>query len=151
MDKDPGTIEARAQAVRREYYGHLDALRAFAALAVALLHVNWVNHLTANRFIHDSALFVDFFFVLSGVVISHVYPRIVDGAALRLFMRRRLARLYPLHLATLLALAGAFAAVHAFVPHLWDRVAHMQQMQNLVPKFFAALFLLNAHNLTDSD
>jgi len=142
---------APAQTVSREYYEHLDALRGIAATVVALLHVNWTNHLTANSFVQYGAIFVDFFFVLSGIVISHVYPQITDLGAFRKFMRRRLARLYPLHLATLLILAGAFVALQVFVPHLWAKVSHMAQMQHLWPKFIAALFLLNAHSLTDSN
>ena len=56
-------------------------------------------------------LFVDLFFVVSGFVIARQYfGRVNDAASVGRFLWRRLARIYPLHLATLafyLALAGA--------------------------------------------
>jgi peptidoglycan/LPS O-acetylase OafA/YrhL len=56
-------------------------------------------------------LFVDLFFVVSGFVIARQYfGRVNDAGSIGRFLWRRLARIYPLHLATLafyLALAGA--------------------------------------------
>jgi peptidoglycan/LPS O-acetylase OafA/YrhL len=140
-------VEPPVKAARVEYYDHLDALRGIAALIVVLVHVQWINHVTRNPFIGYGAIFVDFFFVLSGIVISHVYARIPDGAAFGTFMRRRLARVYPLHLATLLAMAAGFVAIWAFAPGLWHRIGALPQMHGLVRGFFLNLFLLNAHNL----
>lgn len=48
-------------------------------------------------------LFVDLFFVISGIVIGNLYTGAIHGwGDYGTFLRRRLARLYPLHLATLL-------------------------------------------------
>jgi peptidoglycan/LPS O-acetylase OafA/YrhL len=48
-------------------------------------------------------LAVDLFFIISGIVIAMMYDRrIVDVGSYVLFVRRRIARLYPLHIATLL-------------------------------------------------
>ena len=56
-------------------------------------------------------LFVDLFFVISGFVIARQYVgRVDDAVSIGRFLWRRLARIYPLHLATLafyVALAGA--------------------------------------------
>ncbi len=47
-------------------------------------------------------LFVDLFFVVSGFVIACQYfGRVSDAASIGRFLWRRLARIYPLHLATL--------------------------------------------------
>ena len=72
----------------------LDALRFFFALIVVLGHT-----LSFPRtFIHGGYA-VDFFFVLSGFVLSHTL--IQRPASLWNFTEARFARLYPLHLATL--------------------------------------------------
>ena len=53
--------------------------------------------------------FVDFFFVLSGFVLMHTYgAKVTNFTAYRDFMRRRLARVYPLHAAVTLVF-GAVA------------------------------------------
>lgn len=53
-------------------------------------------------------LAVDYFFVLSGFVLAHVYYQDVINGAFRYghFLKKRLARIYPLHLVTLLFCAS---------------------------------------------
>lgn len=80
-------------------YLALDSWRGICALIVALHHFTVPNVVTTLPLIRNGYLFVDFFFVLSGFVISHAY-RGDDAAG---FVRRRVARLWPLHLATLTA------------------------------------------------
>ena len=62
-------------------------------------------------------LFVDLFFVVSGFVIARQYfGRVNDAASIGRFLWRRLARIYPLHLATLafyVALAARFISALA--------------------------------------
>src|SRR5437868_13768953 len=73
----------------------LDALRFFFAVIVVLVHTVGFN----LPFILGGYA-VDFFFILSGFVLSHaLICRPVSAAE---FAWARLARLYPLHLATLL-------------------------------------------------
>ena len=95
---------------------HLDGLRIIAAGAVVVLHYSdYFKDLPAGHFMveHTSHfnLFVDLFFVVSGFVIARQYfGRVDDAASIGRFLWRRLARIYPLHLATLafyVALAGA--------------------------------------------
>ena len=45
---------------------------------------------------------VDFFFIISGFVFAHVYLSKYNKASFKTFFVNRLARLYPLHLLTLL-------------------------------------------------
>ena len=100
---------------------YLDSLRGLAALAIALF---WhYQHLTSAAQPYGAVplfhiwpfsvlywygwMAVDFFFVLSGYVFGHVYlARVADGeVGVKEFARRRFARIYPLHLATLLVVA----------------------------------------------
>jgi peptidoglycan/LPS O-acetylase OafA/YrhL len=92
----------------RERFRALDGLRGVAALLVVLLHVEWPNHLTSNKFVQNGYVAVDLFFILSGLVISSNYlPRITNLGDAKRFFGLRLFRLYPLHLAML----GAFLAL----------------------------------------
>jgi peptidoglycan/LPS O-acetylase OafA/YrhL len=84
-------------------FSQLDALRFFLALIVVVGHtIGWGE--TFPR----GAYAVDFFFVLSGFVLSHA---LIERPVREItFTFARLARLYPLHLATL-------AAMLSFVPY----------------------------------
>lgn len=95
---------------QQQYFPALTALRGIAALCVVLFHYSVGSfpnlHLTdSTYFVGKSYLFVDLFFALSGFILMHVYGRsFADGASrvtLSSFLRARLARLYPLHLALL--------------------------------------------------
>lgn len=97
-------------AQERLRFGVLDGWRGICAVLVALYHLNVASVLLDNGFVRHSYLFVDFFFVLSGFVITHTYwGRIDDGDDTADFAIRRFARVWPLHAALLLA----FVAVEA--------------------------------------
>ncbi len=66
-------------------------------------HVRWTSAISTLPPFANISLWVDFFFVLSGFVIAHAYlDRLRTGLGLGTFMVRRFARLYPLHLFTLI-------------------------------------------------
>src|SRR5271163_282350 len=94
----------------------LDAWRGVAALLVALFHLNLYSPVYALDFIRNAYLFVDFFFVLSGFVITHAYAdRMATIEGVATFAVRRFNRLWPLHAVVILAfvlveLAKAMAA-----------------------------------------
>ena len=100
----------------RGYVHGLDALRGIAALLVALFHFDrWaLPNLPLGPFdtlIGNGYIWVDFFFILSGFVMTHVYRASFLGGRLgaagyREFLGARLARIYPLHFATLMMLVG---------------------------------------------
>ena len=79
---------------------YLESLRGIAAIMVACFHFkifHYFGFLTQN-----SWMFVEFFFVLSGFVISLNYQyRISNIKDLITFQKRRFLRLYPLHFLTL--------------------------------------------------
>lgn len=85
----------------------LTGLRGYAALMVCLHHYNY--RLTGNWFytlVSKGSWGVIVFFVLSGFILAYVYQNWFrqgwDGSEYIRFMRLRLARVYPLHLLTLL-------------------------------------------------
>jgi peptidoglycan/LPS O-acetylase OafA/YrhL len=83
----------------------LDSWRGVAALLVAVFHLNILSAIYPLDFIRNSYLFVDFFFVLSGFVITHNYAdRLGTLEGVGTFALRRLGRLWPLHVVVLLAL-----------------------------------------------
>jgi len=91
----------------------LTGLRFFAALWVVLFHY-WPNLQAAGEpaVVAKGYLGVELFFILSGFILCHVYRASVEAERFRYgaFLWNRLARVYPLHLATLVGL-GAVAAV----------------------------------------
>ena len=78
-------------------YVALDGWRGICACLVVLFHAEAYSHLYG--FLHNLYLCVDFFFVLSGFVITASYRRkLLDGFSRRKFLVLRLGRMYPLHL-----------------------------------------------------
>lgn len=105
----------------RHIFAALDGWRGACALLVALLHFPGFGYFYEIDFVRRSGLFVDFFFVLSGFVISFNYRGQISGLGdIRGFMLKRFARLWPLHMAVLaflisleivkLALSGWYGA-----------------------------------------
>jgi peptidoglycan/LPS O-acetylase OafA/YrhL len=85
----------------------LDSWRGVCALLVAIHNLNFGPWLPQVAFVAHSSLFVDFFFVLSGFVISHAYiNRLSHRSDVIRFIVRRIGRLWPLHVAMLAALIG---------------------------------------------
>jgi len=97
---------------------HLDMLRFFASVAIVVTHFRAAlmsfstNADAFQPYFYPLGAAVDLFFVISGFVISWVYCDRIDSSRSYLdFIRRRIARLGPLHWATLLffTLVGIFA------------------------------------------
>lgn len=85
-------------------FAAIDGLRGLAALYVVVFHANWQTHIAFSQFTANGYLAVDLFFIISGFVIASAYRnRIADAVSFGRFMLMRLFRIYPLHLAVLLA------------------------------------------------
>jgi peptidoglycan/LPS O-acetylase OafA/YrhL len=98
-----------------KHYVALDSWRGIAALLVTLHHFVSAGAATNSLLVRNSWLFVDFFFVLSGFIIAANYrDRLHSGAEIGRFMTLRFGRLYPLHLAMLLAWIAVEAALALF-------------------------------------
>ena len=77
----------------------LDGLRGFCSLMVVFYHYPQSflpDFIFSNFFIRESWSFVDFFFVLSGFVISYNYSTLSNFIHFWLYLKKRLIRLYPL-------------------------------------------------------
>ncbi|RKE94727.1 acyltransferase family protein [Ichthyenterobacterium magnum] len=127
--------------IRRFYV--LDAFRGLAALLVFLYHMPKLSSLTANAFIKGSGVFVDLFFVLSGFVIYHNYKnKLYDFSTSKSFITKRIKRLIPLHVYTLLILL-----ILEFIKYLTsDYITYsiVPFKYNTMTSFWPQLFLLNS-------
>jgi hypothetical protein len=91
-------------AMTKMHFRVLDSWRGIAALLVAIFHLNLYSAIYSMDFIRNAYLFVDFFFVLSGFVITHGYAdRLGTIEGVGSFAVRRFGRLWPLHAVVLLA------------------------------------------------
>ena len=101
----------------KNYLTSLTSLRGLAAILVILLHFNvfcfalapWDSPL--DHFIQKGYLWVDFFFLLSGFIMMHVYSESFGNSIknnFKTFMRSRFARIYPLHLFSFLCMVAFY-------------------------------------------
>jgi peptidoglycan/LPS O-acetylase OafA/YrhL len=94
----------------RPYLTTLTPLRGIAALVVVVFHSNLMlmpfMPISKPHFITAGWLWVDFFFVLSGFIISYVYGEnfkgSVSAASYWKYIKSRFARVYPLHFVTMI-------------------------------------------------
>lgn len=102
-------------------FAALESWRGIAAIMVVLVHyrVLAISHLNTLPLLANGYLFVDFFFVLSGFVITHAYGQKIEASFdIVPFAIRRFGRLWPLH-AAILALWIAVLVTQSVAGHLW--------------------------------
>jgi peptidoglycan/LPS O-acetylase OafA/YrhL len=113
-------------------YGALEGWRGICACLVAMYHFRSAMNLSVNAhllsgpIIGQAYLFVDFFFVLSGFVITASYQERLVHARIGLaaFLKLRLGRLYPMHLFSLLVMMAIAAVLrNTALPGLHMQVA----------------------------
>ena len=103
MDGSASAIMIQSSAIP-DRFRSLDAWRGVCALLVVLFHAPTLHVFKDAAGFANLQLCVDFFFVLSGFVISHAYRgRLRQGADGLKFMLARLRRLWPLHVVALAA------------------------------------------------
>ncbi|UII32852.1 acyltransferase [Fulvivirga ulvae] len=108
----------------KPHYKILDGLRGVAALVVVLFHVLEIysggDH--TKQLINHGYLAVDFFFILSGYVISYAYDDRWNIMSLGHFFKRRIIRLQPM-----LIFGSIFGAVLFYFQYSeilgWSRIA----------------------------
>ncbi|MGZ8364295.1 MAG: acyltransferase family protein [Caulobacteraceae bacterium] len=106
--------------MRAEHLKSLTSLRFFAAMWV-VLYAFWPN-LTSDAapgLVARGSLGVEVFFILSGFILCHVYLPAWEAGRFTYgkFLWARIARVYPLHLATLVGIGAiAGAALFAGMP-----------------------------------
>jgi peptidoglycan/LPS O-acetylase OafA/YrhL len=98
----------------------LDALRGVAACLVTLfhfLHGYVITHFDGIGFFEHAYLMVDFFFVLSGFVISYAaLGKVTNGRTAGIFLIRRFGRVWPLHM-TVLAIFVFIVVAKSIISH----------------------------------
>ncbi|PHZ85123.1 acyltransferase family protein [Paremcibacter congregatus] len=115
------------------YLTALTTMRGVAALWVVFFHMDVIlfyrdfGHLMPlgdSGLVAKGYLWVDFFFLLSGFIIYHIYggqfSRNVTGRTLVNFIWGRFSRIYPLHLFTLAVLIGFSSLLPLFLPSVVD-------------------------------
>lgn len=129
---------------------NLTGVRAVAALWVVLFHLNVSAtpvHGRLGKVVEHGMYGVDLFFVLSGFVLSMVYtgrmPERFRWSAYRDFLLRRFAKIYPLHLLTLLAMIGLVAVAARL------HFAFSSGAANTPWTAICAALMLNAFGLSD--
>ncbi|AKD55966.1 acyltransferase family protein [Spirosoma radiotolerans] len=128
----------------------VDSFRGMAAIMVILFHLQHLNLLSGIAFIAKSDIFVDFFFVLSGFVITHSnYDRISNLASVKPFIKKRFNRLYPLHLFTLLLVLGFELVRYGIDRYVVKLTNPVFASDKSLPSFLANLTLTQSLNLFD--
>ncbi|MFU0505568.1 acyltransferase family protein [Pseudaminobacter sp. NGMCC 1.201702] len=136
-------LSARSTAVAAGRFEALDSWRGICALLVALFHFPATGFISQSAFISSSYLFVDFFFVLSGFVITSSYASRLDSTtAIRRFALVRFGRIYPLHLFMLAAFVG-FELLRLLLPQLRGNGAAPFTGSDSIGSLFTNLFLLH--------
>ena len=117
---------------------HLDVLRICASFAIVCYH--WRDELTSSVFRQDMimkatgglSLPVDLFFIISGFVMFKIYAkRLSTRVQIGEFLQRRIARLYPLHVATFLFYL--LLGIAAGILHLTLGHPENHQWQGILP------------------
>lgn len=123
----------------------LTSLRLIFALMVFASHLCMINEAAfSGHILKEGYVGVSFFFILSGFIIAHNYTaKLTDGSCSRKrFWVARIARIYPLHLLTLVAaifIGGTFVATQ---PLSWAHLFTSATLTNAyIPRsdFFFAL------------
>lgn len=127
------------------YYDSLDSLRGIAAILVFFYHISFKTFLSHIALIEKGYLMVDFFFILSGFVITHSYEhRLKNFHEAKFFILKRFSRLYPLHLLMLLLYLGLefFKYFYEIRTGITSNVPAFTQSNTLT--FVSNLFLTHA-------
>lgn len=102
--------------MKKKHFLALDGLRGTAALSVAISHVTSYTSGGGGALFH-AFLAVDFFFMLSGVVIAHAYEqRLYSDMSFFAFAKLRVVRLWPLIVVGLALGAGYLIARNYLQP-----------------------------------
>ena len=115
----------------------LTGLRYFAALMVFVSHLKWNNSADFIKTIFNSGYVgVSFFFVLSGFVLSYSYQEKIIKEKIKFtkYIYLRLARLTPLHFATLIVFNGLIIYTGEYNPLIL--FANIAYLQSWIPNSF---------------
>ena len=142
--------------LKSNYINSLTPMRGIAALWVVLFHIDvsiFYRDLggllprASTGILSQGYLWVDFFFLLSGFIITHVYgsqlSKGISKKKIGVFLWARFTRLYPLHFFTLFVLFIGISIVPLFNPDIIDDSWETYFSYDALP---GNIFLLNAMN-----
>ena len=129
----------------------LDSWRAVCALLVAIHNLDHTRWIPSFDFVAHSSLFVDFFFVLSGFVITHAYThKLSNFSEVGAFMLRRIGRLWPLHV-TVMTVLIVMSLGMAFIKSAMVKILHLPDVLSSTPTsmriIVTNLFLVQAFDI----
>lgn len=113
---------------KARYIDSLTPLRGIAALWVVVFHYNEflkfmgmpvLSDGTSTQLIGKAYMWVDFFFILSGFIITHVYAEKLQArraGSVKAYLWARFTRLYPLHLFCMLLLLAFVLVLQSIAP-----------------------------------
>jgi peptidoglycan/LPS O-acetylase OafA/YrhL len=139
-----------------KYFKNLDGLRFFAALAVIFGHSQYVIHQYQGYYAYSpwanklASFGVDFFFVLSGFLISYLLMQEIEKTgtiSIRGFYRRRAVRIFPLYflVGMLGIVTGGFWIKYLGYLNLFDG-QYRDYLYNW-PDFFRNFFFLGSFSI----
>ena len=111
-DRDCDGKKSRDCTMKSHIIAPLTSIRGFAAIFVVMYHIkDRLGDFAIQEYIPALSygwLGVDFFFVLSGFILSYVYMPLLrrSGFSMFDFLSARLARIYPVHFATIIIWIG---------------------------------------------
>src|SRR6201989_328450 len=115
-----------------QFITNLTPIRGIAALLVVIFHFEIVLVLflprDTSKFFSKCYLMVDLFFIMSGFIIYHVYGKFfkhtIETKTFNKYIRARLARVYPLHIFTLILTLILVVSAH----FKWDEFFNLQSI-----------------------
>ncbi|WP_443747209.1 acyltransferase family protein [Asticcacaulis solisilvae] len=141
-----------------KYIGSLTAMRGVAALWVMLFHIDVslfyrdmgaLISRDATGILSKGYLWVDFFFILSGFIIAHVYAegmtRAGKGRAVADYLWARVARVYPLHLFCLGLVVLIALTYPLFLPGVQDGSWKTFMAWKAIPSNLLMTHAMNQH------
>src|SRR5664279_2310567 len=142
-------IKVKGSSVKKDsqFISNLTPIRGIAALFVAIFHFEIVMVLflprDVSRFFSKCYLMVDLFFIMSGFIIYHVYGHFfeesIQRASFYKYIRARLARVYPLHIFTLILTIILVTSQH----FVWDKLFEI----NAIPTHVFMLQSFGLHSI----
>jgi peptidoglycan/LPS O-acetylase OafA/YrhL len=140
---------------KTNYLSNLTPLRGIAAILTVIFHCNLMVGFALSKslprpdLLLKMYLMVDFFFILSGFIMLHVYGKLfsegVTRSDFKKFTIARFARVYPLHILMLFFLI----VMYAISNYLGISKTPVLEIRNGIFSFFTNIFLLQSMNLHD--
>jgi peptidoglycan/LPS O-acetylase OafA/YrhL len=133
--------------LKDQFLTNLTPIRGIAAILVVIFHFEIVLVLflprETSRLFSKCYLMVDLFFIMSGFIIYHVYGEFfrheIQKTAFNKYIRARLARVYPLHIFTLILTIVLVVSQH----FKWDEFFN----PNAIPTHLLMLQSFGLHSI----